>query len=328
MKSLFTSLGKIIIVLLIFSAGKTISAQSPTYLLKIANESQPSPTTYEFDVFLLNTNSVPFELHTFQFGLGYDISMLNGGVPSYSIVNVVNGNPSLPAVSELNDAQKPTTLPVDQKNSKISNQGLNYRYLNCATRTPPGPAKGTIISNVDDGCTHPGTRVARYRITNSVPFRTNSTGKLTWSFSQGFNRANTIVQAYVNGVAANITSGASHLNYNQDGSCILEPNGLLINATTGINTTADKTNEGLNSLVAYPNPTTGKATITFNSDREGKYSLKVMDPIGRVLITEIISALKGYNMKEINLANVSKGMYLVSVQSEGKSAKSLRLIVE
>ena len=84
----------------------------------------------------------------------------------------------------------------------------------------------------------------------------------------------------------------------------------------------------MNSLVAYPNPTTGKATITFNSDRDAKYSLKVVDVIGRVLISENISAVEGYNMKEINLENVAKGLYLVSVQTEGGQAQTLRLVVE
>ena len=248
-------------------------------------------------------------------------------------MNVVDGNPLLPAPSELNDAQKPTTLPADKPiATKVSKSGLNYRYFNCASKTPPGAGNGTIISNVDGGCTHPGTRIARFRITNSIPFRTNSTCKHIWSISPGINRTNTIVQAYVNGVAVNITTAARNINYNQDGSCTIQPNGLVHNATSVVLTTADggieKSHEKLNSLVAFPNPTTGKATITFNTDHEAKYSLKVVDEIGRVFINETISAVKGFNSEEINLAKVAKGIYLVSIQSEGKEVKTLRLVVE
>ena len=84
----------------------------------------------------------------------------------------------------------------------------------------------------------------------------------------------------------------------------------------------------LSSLNAYPNPTTGIAKVSFTSDRDAKYSLKVVDVIGRVLISENISAVEGYNEKEINLENVAKGIYLVSVQTEGGEAQTLRLIVE
>ena len=41
MKSLFNTLGKITIFLLFFSLGNFSSAESPAYLLKVANESQP-----------------------------------------------------------------------------------------------------------------------------------------------------------------------------------------------------------------------------------------------------------------------------------------------
>jgi hypothetical protein len=239
----------------------------------------------------------------------------------------------LPSPSELNAEHKPTTLPVDKPVSvKASTQGLNYLYFNCASRTPPGAGMGTIISNVDGGCKHPGTRIARFRITNSVPFKTNSTCKHIWNNSPGINRTTTVVQAYVNGVAVNITKAASNINYNQDGSCTIQPNGLIHNATSVVLTTADgnldKSSEKLNSLVAFPNPTTGKTTITFNTDREAKYSLKVVDLTGKVFINETISAVKGFNSKEINLANAAKGIYLVSFQSESKEIKTLRVVVE
>jgi len=86
--------------------------------------------------------------------------------------------------------------------------------------------------------------------------------------------------------------------------------------------------EPLSALVAYPNPTNGKATISFTSDRTAKYSMKVVDMIGKVLINETLSVVEGYNMKEINLENMSKGIYMISVQTEEGNAQTLRLIVE
>ena len=82
------------------------------------------------------------------------------------------------------------------------------------------------------------------------------------------------------------------------------------------------------ALTAYPNPTTGKITVTFNSDNEVKYSLKVIDVIGRMLIGENISAAKGFNSVEINLVHFSSGMYFISIQTEGEELQTLRIIVE
>ena len=79
---------------------------------------------------------------------------------------------------------------------------------------------------------------------------------------------------------------------------------------------------------AYPNPTSGKATVTFTSDRTAKYSLRVVDMIGKVLISQDVAVVEGYNTKEINLENVAKGIYLISVQTEEGNAQTLRLIVE
>ena len=50
--------------------------------------------------------------------------------------------------------------------------------------------------------------------------------------------------------------------------------------------------------------------------------------IGKVLINEDVAVVEGYNMKEVNLGNVAKGMYFISVQTEGVKAKTMRIIVE
>jgi hypothetical protein len=83
-----------------------------------------------------------------------------------------------------------------------------------------------------------------------------------------------------------------------------------------------------NELNAYPNPTSGRATITFTASMDAKYTLKVADVLGKVMINEDISAVEGFNMKEINFEGMSKGMYFITIQSEGRQSETLRLIVE
>jgi hypothetical protein len=82
------------------------------------------------------------------------------------------------------------------------------------------------------------------------------------------------------------------------------------------------------SLNAFPNPTSGKATVTFNATDNGKYQLRVSDLLGKVIIEEMIPAVEGFNMKEIDLQGVTRGLYLVTLRTEGKQAETLRLIVE
>ena len=84
----------------------------------------------------------------------------------------------------------------------------------------------------------------------------------------------------------------------------------------------------VSSLTAFPNPTTGLATISFTSTMDSKFSVNVLDVVGRVMLKENINAIEGYNMKDINLESVTKGLYFITVQAEGGEIKTLRLIVE
>jgi hypothetical protein len=131
----------------------------------------------------------------------------------------------------------------------------------------------------------------------------------------------------------NATSSSTVVSVKANNSC---GSSAVRTKTVSINTSCKVAADGsevteaiaLTSFTAYPNPTSGKATITFDSDRDAKYSLKVVDMIGRVMISENVSAVEGFNSKEINLENVAKGIYLISVQTEGDEAQTLRLIVE
>jgi hypothetical protein len=46
------------------------------------------------------------------------------------------------------------------------------------------------------------------------------------------------------------------------------------------------------------------------------------------MISENVTAIEGFNSKEINLENVASGIYFITLQTEGGEAKTLRLIVE
>lgn len=79
MKTLLSACQRFWLIFALLSVGMTVQAQNPTYKLSIANEAQPAPNVYEFDVYLSGTGSIPLELANTQFGIAYDTSILNGG---------------------------------------------------------------------------------------------------------------------------------------------------------------------------------------------------------------------------------------------------------
>jgi len=79
---------------------------------------------------------------------------------------------------------------------------------------------------------------------------------------------------------------------------------------------------------AYPNPTSGKLTVSFNATSKEKYVLKVTDLIGKVMLSRANTAEEGVNLQEIDLSDIAKGMYLLSIEREGTETQTMRIVVE
>jgi hypothetical protein len=81
-------------------------------------------------------------------------------------------------------------------------------------------------------------------------------------------------------------------------------------------------------LTAFPNPTNGKATVAFTAGAKAKYVVKVTDLLGNVIVSDVITAVEGYNTQEIDMSQVAKGLYMVSLTAEDGQSQTLRLVVE
>jgi hypothetical protein len=79
---------------------------------------------------------------------------------------------------------------------------------------------------------------------------------------------------------------------------------------------------------AYPNPTSGKLNVSFNAAIKEKYILKVIDLIGKVVISYSGVAEEEVNLQEIDLRSYAKGMYLLSIEREGVKSQTMRIIIE
>ena len=190
MRLMKSFLEKTITTMLLLVATGTLTAQNPTYLCELRNDVQADARTYEFDVYLLRTGTIEFEFTSMQFGINVNSGMRNGGTITVSIVR---------GSSELNPLQIPTNAHFSFDNA-----------TNCIRMTgtpPPGAGSGTIISNVGNG-----TRLGRIRLENTADFGTVAPD-LTWSYSLATGYI-TRVNAYVAGLATDITVQASHTTSN------------------------------------------------------------------------------------------------------------------
>ncbi len=87
-------------------------------------------------------------------------------------------------------------------------------------------------------------------------------------------------------------------------------------------------NSGMKELTAYPNPTSGKLSVTFNATAKEKYILKISDLLGNVLIHEVNTAVEENNFIELDLRGISYGIYLLSIEQDGMQTKTMRIVIQ
>ena len=85
--------------------------------------------------------------------------------------------------------------------------------------------------------------------------------------------------------------------------------------------------EPATNLVLFPNPTSSKSLLNFNSAIEGAYVLTFTDLSGRVLKSIEGSAILGENTAEISAEGFSKGVYFVGLTLNGET-RQIKLIVQ
>ena len=79
--------------------------------------------------------------------------------------------------------------------------------------------------------------------------------------------------------------------------------------------------------VVFPNPATKNATVKFFAASSAMYKLNLSDVLGRIVLSTFGAAFVGTNMIDLDLNNVAKGVYMLSIMS-GDNNEQIRLIVE
>jgi hypothetical protein len=140
---------------------------------------------------------------------------------------------------------------------------------------------------------------------------------------------NSIRVRFVNSNANNVTLSVRAVN--ACGQSPVRTRSINVNQNCRVTEEAGEITQSASTDIlmnAYPNPTTGKVMITFNSEENIRYKLNVTDLMGKVVISDEIISIQDQNMYEINLENEAKGLYILSLRREDGEVMSLKLILK
>ena len=172
-------------------------AQNPAYEALLVNDYLISPSTYEFEIYVKNTGTVPLEVYGLQIALLFNDTISNKGN-----LNAIY----IPGTSEMLSPQIPD-------NPIVSTIGGTKRVFQLAGKIASGPGTGTIISSEGEG-----TRLGRFRIFTTAKSFSNAKAEFEWNFDQATYNYSTKFHAYVAGVPQDITVQANHIKKFQSDS--------------------------------------------------------------------------------------------------------------
>ena len=119
---------------------------------------------------------------------------------------------------------------------------------------------------------------------------------------------------------------------------------LSVNASNGCGTSANRVLNGISISVAncgprfgdqgeitglnvYPNPAADRATVVFTSTEGADFNIKMVDVSGRTIMTERGTATNGLNQREVNVSEMSAGIYFVVIETNNV-VEQIKMIVE
>ena len=135
--------------------------------------------------------------------------------------------------------------------------------------------------------------------------------------------ANTLLgSGAFNGMSlSNMTNVLDHINSNYDGGSsnlgyLGCPNGPIREQNSSSITSASNGSD----FTVYPNPASSLVTVDFISGNTSNYLIKLVDVTGRVVISESNVSVEGENYIQLNVSNLSKGIYMISVQKDNSTS--------
>ncbi len=188
MKSLINSKAWTMVVVFMALSLSSAIADGDDFLLSVRNVTQPTASTIEFDLYLLDTdNTQTFEFAALQMGLLLNSSIYGAGTITVSYSNTGSGL----------DLTQQFAGSVDVVAPLAGHDGKTLIRLmaNSIPPVPPGAGTGTVISSAGNG-----TFLAHFTITGSVSFTPNTRAGLEFCSSSDISPLwPTVLYAYIDG---------------------------------------------------------------------------------------------------------------------------------
>jgi len=187
------------------------------------------------------------------------------------------------------------------------------------------PYSGPANTNV----TYGGSWALPTKINNTtIPYGQDQNILKTWHYQDPPDNFEISRNDYVDSLQGNrnpFIDSVQYVCYIDFKTMTMIPNALVpcINMTTGI-----QNNDNNNELVLLaPNPNNGNFTLTYVSSKNQNVSVKLFDMVGRVVFSTEAKVVNGYNPIDMNVQNLSKGVYtFVFVTETGR--KTEKLVIE
>jgi hypothetical protein len=77
----------------------------------------------------------------------------------------------------------------------------------------------------------------------------------------------------------------------------------------------------------YPNPASSVSTLSYYSARDAKFLVSITDLTGKVIFQETLEAAEGFNLVDLDLYGLSKGVYMVRLSGDSQNVNK-RLSVQ
>jgi hypothetical protein len=265
----------------------------------------------------------------------------NNPATSNSVTMVVTA-PVTPAVSiASNDANNTicsgqsitfTATPTNGGSTPTYQWQVNGSNVgtNSATYTTTGLTTGAVVtctmtsSNtcVTTSTANSSSITVTVNPTPSTPTITQNGVVLTSSSATGN-------QWYLNGV---LIPGATSQTYtattNGNYTVVVTSNGCASSASavsTVSTVTVDENDPYL--TVIYPNPTNGNFTVSFNANSSEKYTLRIYNDIGQIVVSEVINNHNGAYSKAIELGDKASGVYTLTL-TNGKVETTKKIVIQ